>query len=78
MNNFVILTDSMNTCPKAWQNFFDAECYNGPTDRNGVTAQYINEKLKQWHAEYQDRDFCGGKIVFKTEAHKTFWLLRWA
>ena len=68
------LRDSFNACPVAWQNFFNEECADGPTNRWGeVTTVYVNEKLKPYSGKYYP-----GGLVFKTEQHKVVWLLRYA
>lgn len=80
MTNKVELTQSLHSCHAAWQRFFKAECEFGPreNDGSGVTVGFINKKLKPWGAKY---DVGSVKrptaLVFASEAHKAFWLLKW-
>ena len=80
MTSRLELTQSMVTCPLAWQHFFDKECEFGPRsyDGGGVTTRFINKKLKPWGAKY-DPGSPKRKtaIVFESEAYKAFFILKW-
>ena len=76
----VNLTQSMVTCPLAWQRFVSGELLSGPRDKNGdVTVNYINKKLRPYGAKFDtgSTEHPTG-IVFDSEANKAFWLLRWS
>lgn len=70
------LTTHMSGCPRPWQNFFDAECRNGPRDRRGdVTIAFINKKLKKFGGKYNGRTNC---VEFTHASLANFWLLRYS
>ena len=80
MSYRVNLTQSMVTCPPAWQRFVDTELMSGPRDRYGdIKVEYINEKLKTYGARFDPGSSSRQTaVVFDSEANKAFWLLRWS
>ena len=71
------LSSKMSECPDAWRHFFDAECLYGPRcDANGVSIDYINQKLEPWCGYYTEDS--KPAIVFETENDRSYFLLRWS
>lgn len=78
MTTILKLGATMQTCPIAWQNFFDKECDFGPKDLVGdVKDIFINHRLKK----YRGKLVVGKgslKVKFDSEKDLTLFLLKWS
>lgn len=75
MNYTIKLPFSMNSCPAAWQNFFEHNCSGGPVDEHGdITVEYINQQLEDWGGKY---DPPTTSLVFSNEGALAWFVLAW-
>lgn len=80
MSQYTIkLSGAMFRCPTAWQNFFARELATGPRDGSGdITADYINQQLRQYRGRYVMGPEVWGKLQFESAADLNFFLLKFS
>jgi hypothetical protein len=78
MENTLLLTDHLVSCPKSWKNFILKTPFDQTTDftkHGDVTIRAINRELKPFNGKFFDRD---NKIVFANEQGYSMFLLKFS